>query len=300
RRTVPIFATTYNLHGRPYCGENLEEWLRLPRDSIPDIVAIAFQEIVDLNVGQVLAASNANRLVWERTVMELLNIQLRQRGHGSEYVLIRSDQLVGVSLMIVTHNTVLPRMRNISSIKHKTGLWGMAGNKGAVAVSFDLDDSSFCIINSHLASGTTNVAERNDDFYNIYTNTRFMRNKGIDDHNYVLWLGDLNYRVDLPNPIVRDLVWKGDLDGLLRYDQLKAQAKQGRIFRDYQEGDIMFPPTYKYDTGTNNYDTSDKQRVPSWTDRILFRGQGLKLCAYYRDELTFSDHKPVSAVFEAQ
>lgn len=31
----------------------------------------------------------------------------------------------------------------------------------------------------------------------------------------------------------------------------------------------MFPPSYKYDLGTDVYDTSDKQRVPSWTVRCV-------------------------------
>jgi hypothetical protein len=37
------------------------------------------------------------------------------------------------------------------------------------------------------------------------------------------------------------------------------------------EGKINFPPTYKFDKGTLLYDTSKKQRVPSWTDRIIWR-----------------------------
>lgn len=30
----------------------------------------------------------------------------------------------------------------------------------------------------------------------------------------------------------------------------------GRAFQFYSEGPIGFPPTYKYDVGTENYDTS--------------------------------------------
>lgn len=36
-------------------------------------------------------------------------------------------------------------------------------------------------------------------------------------------------------------------------------------FEAYQEGPILFRPTYRYDVGTDNYDTSEKMRIPAWT-----------------------------------
>lgn len=36
-------------------------------------------------------------------------------------------------------------------------------------------------------------------------------------------------------------------------------------FEEYQEGPILFRPTYRYDVGTDDYDTSEKSRIPAWT-----------------------------------
>ena len=41
-------------------------------------------------------------------------------------------------------------------------------------------------------------------------------------------------------------------------------------FVGFEEGPILFPPTYRYDVGTDNYDTSEKARIPAWTGRLQF------------------------------
>ena len=51
--------------------------------------------------------------------------------------------------------------------------------------------------------------------------------------------------------------------------------REGRAFRYVREAPIAFRPTYKFDKNTPDpfgYDTSEKRRVPAWTDRIFFRG----------------------------
>jgi hypothetical protein len=90
---------------------------------------------------------------------------------------------------------------------------------------------------------------------------------------------------------------------LKRYDQLRIAKSQGLVFRDFEEGNIDFAPTYKYDSGTDRYDTSEKQRVPAWTDRILYFVNKNNPCTridletYGRCEMQFSDHRPMRAVF---
>jgi hypothetical protein len=47
--------------------------------------------------------------------------------------------------------------------------------------------------------------------------------------------------------------------------QLRIAIDNGEAFVGYDEGPLLFPPTYKYDVGTDNYDSSEKMRIPAWT-----------------------------------
>jgi hypothetical protein len=44
------------------------------------------------------------------------------------------------------------------------------------------------------------------------------------------------------------------------------------VFEGYEEGPLLFPPTYRYDVGTDNYDTSEKLRIPAWTGKYSVIG----------------------------
>ncbi|CAP73067.1 uncharacterized protein PODANS_2_4830 [Podospora anserina S mat+] len=63
------------------------------------------------------------------------------------------------------------------------------------------------------------------------------------------------------------------ITSLLPHDQLRRLMKDRKVFHEgWREGPIRFLPSYKYDVGTVAlFDSSEKQRPPSWCDRILFR-----------------------------
>ncbi|KAK5972381.1 hypothetical protein GCK32_001425 [Trichostrongylus colubriformis] len=109
------------------------------------------------------------------------------------------------------------------------------------------------------------------------------------------------FGINLSGDDVKKAVHCEDLERLWPYDQLLQQKAQGMVFHNFQEGKLLFPPTYKYDTFSDDYDTSEKCRAPAWTDRVLWREwpepRNLKLIRYFRSELKTSDHRPVGAVF---
>lgn len=92
-----------------------------------------------------------------------------------------------------------------------------------------------------------------------------------------------------------------DYDKLFYLDQLYVEQKQKkRVFQNFQEGKITFRPTYKYDPGTDEWDSSEKNRAPAWCDRIFWKGSRIEQTVYNSVmELRMSDHKPVYGVFIA-
>jgi len=62
------------------------------------------------------------------------------------------------------------KISKIATTKIKQGFGGKTGNKGAVVVRFNLDDTSIIVVNAHLESGQKNLVERISQFQDIKEN----------------------------------------------------------------------------------------------------------------------------------
>lgn len=296
--SIQVWVGTFNLNGRTEgARQDLRAWL-CPQmaQSRPDIFAVGFQEMVELSPQQIMSTDPFRRQIWEESVQKTLNDEARKH-RDDPYVLLRSGQLVGAALLIFAKSGLLGKIKNVEGSVKKTGMSGMAGNKGAVAIRMDFANTGLCFVTAHLAAGFANYEERNRDYRTISHGLRFQRNRAIDDHDTIIWLGDFNYRIGLSDDKVRRLISQGDLETLYQNDQLYLQMVNGNVFQYYSESKISFLPTYKYDNGTDNYDSSEKNRIPAWCDRVLRRGD-LKQTSYLTAPLRFSDHRPVYATFQ--
>ena len=291
-----IRIVTWNMAGRKLPTE-CELLNLLVDEEPPDMVIVCFQEIVKLNPRNVInAGSNTGAITGLKEILT--------RTLGGTYYLLGDDSLIGCALFLYASERLYHKITEIATDKVKVGFRGKMGNKGAVAIRFNVLDTSFCILNCHLASGSDQNEARKNQIIDIHKKAFQKETIGrqtqyrVDDHDVKILCGDLNFRIALSNQQVRYLVARGEYGELFKAEQL-SQARKAEL-RSFKECEINFPPTYKYDVGTDNYDTSKKQRTPAWCDRVLFRGDCIEPLAYNYLNLRYSDHKPVFAEFRVK
>ncbi|XP_057196039.1 type II inositol 1,4,5-trisphosphate 5-phosphatase isoform X2 [Triplophysa rosa] len=291
-----FFLGTYNVKGQNP-KESLGPWLGSISNP-PDFYLVGFQEL-DLSKEAFLFNDTPKEPEWMLAVYKGLH-------PDAKYALVKLVRLVGIMLVMYVKAEHAAHISEVEAESVGTGVMGRMGNKGAVALRFRFHNSDICVVNSHLAAHTEEFERRNQDFKDICRRMQFGQQDPalppltIVKHNVVLWLGDLNYRIsDLDVEHVKDLIAKKDFETLYNHDQLKRQMDEEAVFVGFTEGEIDFQPTYKYDTGSDQWDTSEKCRVPAWCDRILWRGKNVKQHRYESHmSLKSSDHKPVSSLLE--
>ncbi|XP_043718046.1 type IV inositol polyphosphate 5-phosphatase 3 isoform X2 [Telopea speciosissima] len=243
----------------------------------------------------------------------LTNIDLETiiRRKRSPFVRIISKKMVGIFLSIWVRRSLRRHIRNVKVSTVGVGVMGYIGNKGSVSVSMSIYQTHFCFICTHLTSGEKDGDEhkRNADVQEIHRRTHFNPVSGMGfpktilDHERVIWLGDLNYRINLSYEKTRELISKNEWSKLIEQDQLIRELRKGQAFDGWSEGTLNFPPTYKYEFNSEKYcgeDPKAGRRNPAWCDRILSFGNGMKLLNYKRVEHTLSDHRPVTAIYMAE
>uniref|UniRef100_A0A2K6QRK2 Synaptojanin-1 n=1 Tax=Rhinopithecus roxellana TaxID=61622 RepID=A0A2K6QRK2_RHIRO len=337
-KKIRVCVGTWNVNGGKqfrsiaFKNQTLTDWLldapklagiqefQDKRSKPTDIFAIGFEEMVELNAGNIVNASTTNQKLWAVELQKTIS-------RDNKYVLLASEQLVGVCLFVFIRPQHAPFIRDVAVDTVKTGMGGATGNKGAVAIRMLFHTTSLCFVCSHFAAGQSQVKERNEDFVEIARKLSFPMGRMLFSHDYVFWCGDFNYRIDLPNEEVKELIRQQNWDSLIAGDQLINQKNAGQIFRGFLEGKVTFAPTYKYDLFSDDYDTSEKCRTPAWTDRVLWRRRKWPfdrsaedldllnasfqdeskilytwtpgtLLHYGRAELKTSDHRPVVALID--
>ncbi|XP_066222805.1 phosphatidylinositol polyphosphate 5-phosphatase type IV [Saccopteryx leptura] len=298
-RSVALFVATWNMQGQKELPPNLDELL-LPAeaDYAQDLYVIGVQE------------GCSDRREWEARLQETLGphyVMLHSAAHGALHmsVLLRRDLIWFCSE--VESSTVTTRI--VSQIK----------TKGALGVGFTFFGTSFLFITSHFTSGDGKVSERLLDYSKTIQGLALPRN--VPDtcpyrsdaadvttrFDGVFWFGDFNFRLSGGRVAVESILKQDPgarVPALLQHDQLAREMKRGSIFKGFQEPDIHFLPSYKFDIGKDSYDTSSKQRTPSYTDRVMYRNRHKDdICPLKYSScpgIKTSDHRPVYGLFRVK
>ncbi|KZP17358.1 DNase I-like protein [Athelia psychrophila] len=296
----------------------------------PDIIVLGFQE-VDLSTEALLySTSTAREDAWCASVFAGLGAA---RG---DYVKLASKQLVGMLMMMIVKTSILPYVGEIKLTAAGAGIMGMMGNKGGTALRFTITpplsastdtytnsnpgtvsrakSTTLTFVNAHLAAFDEMVDKRDADYHDIGRRLRFdsgprdsnpnADTTGIWESDIVVWMVNLNYRIDLNDQEVRALLKAGELDVLQKFDQLKNSQRGKTAFEGLVELPLTHLPSYRYGSGAADELGYDIKRKPAWTDRILHMqhlNTRLEQLSYTcHPEIAMSDHRPVAANFRLE
>jgi len=286
-----LFVFSWNMGQRAPDNASLKQVLTVTGF---DIVVVGVQECDYAPRGNARTAEAD----WFRTVESMLE--------GS-YVRVAATSLRYIRLQIFVSKPNAHKITKVQELTEGTGIGGVMGNKGAAGVAVYYLQSRICFVASHLAAHQDHLDSRRRDYCDIISGLNFHlgANKHLDilhAFDFLFWFGDLNYRLDMERAEVMRHIQAGNYNRLLQSDQLLREMELKQVFQGFQTSLPTFPPTYKYVQGVfpREYDDT-KQRIPSYTDRILWRShvqdgvkaQGIRCY----DTVVTSDHSPVGQSF---
>uniref|UniRef100_A0A2C9M3J9 Inositol polyphosphate-related phosphatase domain-containing protein n=1 Tax=Biomphalaria glabrata TaxID=6526 RepID=A0A2C9M3J9_BIOGL len=302
-KKVKVFVGTWNMNELKDVNAPLQDFI-LPEkcEYVQDIYAIGTQE------------NDMNKKEWELTLQELLissHVMYHSVSHGSLHLVI----FIRRDLIWFCSNPE----DDIISLRALT----MVKTKGAIGISMRLFGTSYLFINCHLTSDRDNDISRKklrlENYFKVIREMRLPKTvqnspsiKKSGDvttaFDCVFWFGDLNFRIERERQAVVGKVNEitseefPNFETLLGGDQLLKYMSEDKIFGGFQEGRINFYPTFKFDLNKDLYDSSTKSRVPSYTDRVVFRCKKKNdiQCLHYDAVMSIkvSDHRPVFGHYE--
>jgi inositol-1,4,5-trisphosphate 5-phosphatase len=302
-------VVTYNINNQEPGEENFASLLGVKTDdddqtysSVPDLIAVGLQEV--------------------KTCQDQWSQALRDELTKHDYCLIHSEWFSNTMIFFWSKKE---HEHLITNVKASGFICGNNDKNGAVVLTMTVKSEGIAglfpkgvrltVVCTHLSPHMENYEFRCQEYKNALRDINFATEEIDNDilkHDYVFWFGDLNFRInDFTQEEVKERILSGNwsaVEELKKHDQLSIARKTLNAFSDLEEEDITFHPTYKVFNGSHEY---NMQRVPSWTDRILYRlGNSsqddinnsrltLDKNIGYRSQFKYklSDHKPVFASF---
>lgn len=216
-----ILAITYNIAAKDVLNSpNIDDLFdRYLISKSPALIVLCIQEFVKLNTSQFINTDTQQINEWSKKLILELN---KKSKTNNNFILLTMDQMFGIVMFAFCLEDYSEKISEVMTVSKKTGAMGLAGNKGAVILSIKIFEETLCFVGCHFASGQNKILERNKDYETVYNDTSINK-KQINDHNSVVFMGDLNYRINLDyyqtlKPLNKNTP---DLGYLLTYDQVE-------------------------------------------------------------------------------
>ncbi|BFU25746.1 inositol polyphosphate 5-phosphatase, putative [Entamoeba histolytica HM-1:IMSS-B] len=297
-KQIGVLACTWNVNQSVFTRREIDEWTDGIRFN-PDIVVCGMQEL-EMSVDAIITGKKFSdkSIQYEQILYQSLN-----RGK-LRYEKLGYYQLCGVVLYVFFNTKIQNEISEVGFENIRVGaMSGALANKGGVAYRMKVYDSTICFVVSHLAAHQEFWNKRNEDWAEIskmkisyYDNiSRCNKKVNLLQHDIVIWMGDLNYRIEMSDNEVRKNMIKKDYIELAKNDQLLNSIRRKQAFHNFYEALINFGPTFKIKIGENN--EYKENRIPSWCDRVLWKTENrhfVEAKEYTSHELYTSDHKPVT------
>lgn len=239
---LDVLCCTWNVGNAqpPSAAQLSAEWLRARG---AHIVAVGAQECSF----KPLPAGYSSCAEWWFT-------EVRSACGWRRYHTVATCSLGQMHLIVLCLVEVAPYVTRVESEAEATGVAHVIGNKGGLAVALDVCGLSLCFVSSHLAAHQGETERRAGDFAEIEGGIRLRKAERLVDlsnrFHCVLWMGDLNYRVECRREEALRLIASAELGPLRRLDQLRTAIARGDAFAGFEEGQLLFPPTFKLVRGT--------------------------------------------------
>jgi len=154
--TITVFIGSWNMHGKASPTESIESFLPVGEF---DMYVVGTQECERSIEASVVLPSDKSE--WENKVRDTM---------GPDYEMIASRNFGALDSVVLIRTSMKGIISSITSDVVSTGFGNVLNNKGAIAISLYVGDTSFLFINAHFAAYQDNVAARNEDFHRINQN----------------------------------------------------------------------------------------------------------------------------------
>lgn len=334
--SLELFAGSYNIDAQtPPDVESLAKyWLQAhlfpaeaqttgtPSQVRPiDIYIVGLQEVKHFEDGEdPLIFQLINQELWSNALLAAANWRADGASDENPFVLLERVDYSSVTLVVLARKSLTEPGSKLcissrSSLTHKLHDAGMTGKKGVAGVEMIVSNqetqskTTLAVMTSHFQAYSEKLDERLWDADQVCTALQWPSGLRTTDFNTTILVGDLNYRIVLPNDEVKSRIASDDLVPLLKADELFLNSNgcvssiegtlsnsEKPVFSGWRESPIGFKPTYKYVNGTDRWDDSGKQRTPAWCDRVLTHGRSTTTFYSSAVELKISDHRPILAL----